>query len=145
MGHKNQAPIVLNFQSADPRTGFLPLNNKTANIGSIPSGVASGTMTGAAVLYSQILDVSRMDSLGLELDWTGTPTGTLALLASVSGASWADVTALFTTPAITNPAGGASTTLGGYKQYEYKYFLMKYTNASGAGSLTGYLQVKDLN
>lgn len=101
-------------------------------------------MTGTAVLFSQIIDVSRMDTLGLELDWTGTPTGTFNIFASVSGASWKDVTASFL-PTISNPAGSASDTLVGYKQYEYKYFLLEYTNASGVGVLTGYLQVKDLN
>jgi hypothetical protein len=102
-------------------------------------------MTGTAVRYSQILDVSRMDSLGLELDWTGTPVGAFVLYASVSGSSWYDVTALFLTPAIANPSGSNLGTLAGYKQYEYKYFLVKYTNASSTGTLSGYLQVKDLN
>jgi len=144
VGHKNQAPITLNWQSLDPRTGFLPLNNNSFGKGSPPSGVAAGSMAGTAILYSQVVDVSRMDTLGLELDWSGAPVGVLSILGSVSGANWFDVTANFA-PAISNPSGSNTGTFGGYKQYEYKYVLVRYTNASGAGSLTGYLQVKDLN
>lgn len=139
---KNQAPLSLNWQSTDPRTGFLPNHGQS---GSVPSGNASASMTGTAVRYSQIIDVAKMDSLGLELDWTGTAIGAFVVYASVSGASWYDITALFLTPVISNPSGSNSGTLGGYKQYEYKYFLVKYTNASSTGTLTGYLQVKDLN
>lgn len=142
MSGKNQVPVTLNWQTTDPRTGFLPTNTQS---GSVPSGSTSATMTATAVRYSQILDVSKMDSIGLELDWTSTPVGTFVLYGSVSGASFYDVTALFLTPAIANPSGSNSGTLAGYKQYEYKYLMVKYTNTSSSGVLTGYVQLKDLN
>lgn len=138
---KNQVPITLNWQSADPRTGFLPTHNPG---GSTPSGNASGSMTGTAVLYSQILDVAKMDSLGLELDWTSTPIGVFQILGSVSGASFYSVASLFS-PTLAQPSGSNSGYLGEAQQYGYRYFMVIYTNTSSSGTLTGYVQVKDLN
>lgn len=139
MSGKNQYPCILNWQSTDPRTGFLP---SPSSGNSVPSGVAGGTMTGTATIYSQIIDVSRMDNIGIEYTYTGTPTGTLTVLVSNSGAhfySWSP------SPALSQPAGSAGGGASGLNQLPFKYLLVQYVNASGTGVLTATLQLKDLN
>lgn len=142
MSGKNQFPIAFNWQSTNPATGFLPLNNNTQGQGSAASGTLNGSMSGTNTIYSQILDVSRMDNQGLEVTWTGTPTGTFQVMVSNSGINFY---ALTFNPALGQPSGSA----GGYavdlNQLPFKYVMLQYTNSSGSGSLTVYGQQKDLN
>lgn len=139
MSGKNQFPIVFNWQSTSPITGFLPTPYQT---GSIPSGTINGVMTGTSTIYSQILDVSKMDNIGLEVTWTSTPVGTFSVLVSNSGINFY---ALTFDPVLSQPAG----TAGGYSvdinQLPFKYMLLKYVNSSSSGVLTVYGQNKDLN
>lgn len=112
------------------------------NKGSVPSGVIGGTMSGTNTIYSQIIDSSRMDNIGAEVTWTGTPVGTISVLVSNSGINFY---ALTFNPALAQPTGSA----GGYaidiNQLPFKYILFQYTNSSGSGTLTIYLQFRDLN
>lgn len=139
MSGKNQYPAVLNWQSANPATGFLPTHNPS---GSAPSGNASGAMASTNTIYSQIIDVAKMDNAGIEVTWTGTPTGTIQVMVSNSGLNFY---ALTFNPALAQPAGSA----GGYainlNQLPFKYVMIQYTNVSGSGSLSMYSQFKDLN
>ena len=159
MSGKNQAPIVLgpnaitasglpvnspgmSWQSVNPVTGFLPLNINSQSQGSPPSGLLNGVMSGTNTIYTQIVDVSRMDNAGLEVTWTGSPVGTFQVMVSNSGINFY---ALTFNPALAQPAGSA----GGYavdlNQLPFKYFMLQYTNTSGSGVLNVYAQVKDLN
>jgi hypothetical protein len=142
MGHKNNFATILNWQATSPITGFLPLNNNTAGKGSVPSGTSAGVMTGTNTIYSNILDCSRMDNIGFEINWTGTPTGTISILASNSGINFY---ALTFSPGLIQPAGSASGYLVNINQFSYRYIMAKYINASGVGALTIYPQFKDLN
>lgn len=139
MSGKNQYPTTFNWQSANPATGFLPTHPPG---GSVPSGTVNGVMTSTNIIYSQIIDVSKMDNQGLEVTWTGTPTGTFEVMVSNSGVNFY---ALTFTPALTQPAASG----GGYaidlNQLPFKYVMLRYTNASGNGVLTVYGQNKDLN
>lgn len=139
MGHKNQFPVTFNWQSANPATGFLPL--KANQSGSIPSGTINGVMASTNVIYSQIIDISRMDDIGLEVTWTGTPTGTFEVDVSDSGVNFY---ALTFNPVLNQPAGSASGYFVNLTQLAAKYILLKYTNASGSGTLTVYGQMKDI-
>lgn len=154
MSGKNQYPVVLgpnsttpqapglSWQSTNPATGFLPLNAYSGTQGSLPSGTLAGAMASTNTIYTQILDISRMDNCGLEVTWTGTPTGTITVNVSNSGINFY---ALTFSPVLTQPAGAA----GGYaidlNQLPFKYMMLKYVNSSGSGSLTVYAQMKDLN
>lgn len=142
MSGKNQFPVTLSWQSTSPITGFLPTNSNTTNIGSIPSGVINGAMASTNTIYSQIIDTSRMDNIGLEVTFTGTGTGTITVQASNSGKVFYPLTF---NPALAQPAGSS----GGYtidiNQYPYKYMMVKYVNSSGTGVLNVYAQMKDLN
>ncbi len=99
-------------------------------------------MASTNTIYSQIVDISKMDNQGLEVTYTGTPTGTISVMVSNSGINFY---ALTFNPVLTQPAGGA----GGYainlNQLPFKYMMIQYVNASGAGTLTVYGQQKDLN
>jgi hypothetical protein len=143
MSGKNQFPVEFNWQSTNPSpAGILPPNNDTANKGSIPSGVLNGAMTGTSTIYSQILDISRMDNMGLEVAWTGTPAGVFQVMVSNSGINFF---ALTFNPVLAQPSGSA----GGYavdlNQLPFKYIMLQYTNATGTGVLNVYGQEKDLN
>lgn len=140
MSGKNQFPPVFNWQSANPITSFLPLPaNQT---GSIPSGVLAGTMASTNTIYSNILDLSKMDNVGIEVTWTGSPNGTLLVMGSNSGKYFYSLTF---SPPLTQPSGSASGYLLNLNQYPFKYILFQYTNSSGTGSLFVYGQAKDLN
>jgi hypothetical protein len=139
MSGKNQSLITFNWQSTNPVTGFLPPPVIYGG-GSAPSGVSSGTMSSTNTIYSQILEKSRMDNIGIELAWTGTPTGTISVLVSVSGINFPALTF-----PINQPAGSAGTTALSLNQLPFKYFMLQYTNASGSGLLMAYGQQQDLN
>lgn len=142
MGHKNQFPSQLNWQSTSPVVGFLPTNSYTSNMGSVPSGNANGPMTGTSTIYSQIVDMSRMDNVGAEINFSGTASGTISVLGSNSGANFY---ALTFSPPLGQPTGSSGGYLIDLNQFPFKYFLLQYTNSSGSGTLTAYIQSKDLN
>jgi len=140
MGSKNQNPPVFNWQATDPATGFLPL--KANQSGSTPSGTVGGAMASTNTIYSQIIEISRVDNIGLEVSWTGTPTGVFSVGVSNSGINFFDLTF---SPALSQPAGSASGYAVNLNQLPFKYMRLKYVNTSGTGTLTVYGQVKDLN
>jgi hypothetical protein len=140
MGHKNQWPVVLNWQATNPQLTLLP---QPANMtGTVPSGNASGTMSGTNTIYSQIMEISRADNCGLELSWTGSPTGVLSIMVSNSGVNFY---ALTFNPALIQPAAGAGGVAVNLNQLPFKFLMVQYTNTSGTGVLTCTAQFKDLN
>jgi hypothetical protein len=139
LSHKNQFPHTFNWQSTNPQTGFIP--NPYPG-GSPQSGAVNGAMASTNTIYSNILDISKMDNVGAEVTWTGTPTGTLSVLVSNSGINWY---ALTFNPALAQPAGSASGYALNFNQLPFKYIMLQYANTSGTGVLTVYLQLKDLN
>lgn len=139
MSGKNQGLITLNWQSTSPIIGFLPTHPRG---GSNPSGTLSGSMASTNTIYSNIVDVSTMDNVGIEVTWTGTPTGTFSVTASISGVNFYPLTF---DPVLTQPSGSAGGYVVSLNQYPFRYFLLQYTNASGSGSLTTYGHQRDLN
>jgi len=156
---KNQSPITLgpnapsvsslpanspgmSWQSTNPATGFYPQNMTVQQQGSAPSGLLNGAMASTNTIYTQIVDVSRIDNCGLEVTWTGTPVGVFQVMVSNSGINFY---ALTFNPALSQPAGSASGFAINLNQLPFKYFMLQYTNTSGTGVLTAYAQVKDLN
>lgn len=141
MSGKNQYPVTFNWSSTSPITGFLPIQAALAN-GSTPSGTVGGVMSSTNTIYSQIICTQNMDNGGLEVTWTGTPTGTFSVVVSNSGLTFY---ALTFNPTLAQPAGSG----GGYavdlNQLPFRYLMLQYVNASGSGLLTVYGQFKDLN
>ncbi len=140
MAQKNQFPNTYQWQSTNPVTTFLPVPSNQS--GSVPSGVINGVMSGTSTIYSQIVEKSRMDNIGLEVTWTGTPTGTFQVMVSNSGKSFY---ALTFNPALGQPAGSAGGYVVDLNQVPFKYIMLQYTNTSGSGILTVYGQNCDLN
>ena len=140
MSGKNQFSTKLNWQSTNPVPTFLP---QVHSSGSAPSGVDVGVMSGTNTIYSQIIDLSRMDMVGLEVNWAGNPRGVLSIMGSVSGANFYAFTGFSAT--LAQPAGIAGGELIGLLWYPFRYLMLQYTNASGAGALTVYCQMKDWN
>lgn len=101
-------------------------------------------MSATNTIYSNIVDVSKMDNIGLVVSWTGTPTGSITYYASNSGAS-GEFSALTFGSAPGNPSGTTGIYNLNFQQFPYKYLYVKYINASGSGLLTITAQNKDLN
>lgn len=142
MGNKNQFPPVINWQSTTPVTGLLPVNTNNYGGGTKPSGTIAGTMSGTNTIYTNVLEVSRFDNHGLEVTWTGTPTGTITVLCSNSGINFYPLTF---NPALTQPAGSAGGYLINLNQVPFKYLMLQYVNSTGSGTLSVYGQLKDVN
>lgn len=139
MSGKKQNPNTFNWQSANPATGFIPTHSPG---GSSPSGTVAGTMASTNVIYTNIVSIAQIDNVGLEVTWTGTPTGTFEVFVSNSGINFY---ALTFDPVLGQPAGSASGYAVNLNQLPFTYIYLKYTNASGSGTITVYAQSKDLN
>lgn len=83
-----------------------------------------------------------MDNIGLEVTWSGTPTGTISVMVSNSGINFYTLTF---NPILAQPAGSASGYAIDLNQLPFKYMLIEYVNSSGSGTLNIYGQSKDLN
>jgi hypothetical protein len=99
-------------------------------------------MASTNAIVSQPINMEDIDNVGLETDWTGTPTGTFSLEASNQydpetnpNATFKAVT-LASAPA--NPAGSASGWLLDLNQIPFRWVRLRYTNASGTGTLQSY-------
>lgn len=137
MSSKNQLPVTFNWQTTNPTIGFLPLSANRS--GSIPSGVINGVMSGTNTIYSQIINISTKDNVGLEVTWTGTPTGTFSVMGSNSGINFY---ALTFNPTLAQPAGSAGGYIVNINQFPWVYIMLQYVNSSGSGILTSYGQIK---
>lgn len=145
MSGKNQFKSVFNWQSTNPLTGFLPTNNQYSG-GSMPSGSQTGAMASTNVIYTNIIELSRLDNAGIEMDFNTTggnnASGTLEVWCSVSGKY---AFSLSFSPALSQPAGSLLTYGINLNQVPYTYVFLKYTNSSGSGVISAYAQYKDLN
>lgn len=100
----------------------------------------SKTSVGVHVLFS--------DNIGIQVIWTGTPTGTFGMEVSntatvgadgtVSGGTWSTYT-LTSPPA---PSGSSSSGIIPINQLPYAFMRLTYTAVSGAGNLTAVLTAK---
>lgn len=139
MSGKNQFPNVFNWQSNDPSANFQPTPYQP---GSLPSGNPNGAMAATNTIYSQIVDVSKMDNIGLQVDWSATAVGVFSVMGSNNGTKFHALTFI---PVLAQPAGVAGGMIIDLNQFPWKYVMLQYVNASGAGILTASGQNKDLN
>ncbi len=142
---KSQFSATLNWQSVNPATAFLPWPGPGSTVAgnSQPlSGVTAGVMASTSTIYSNIIGLRQSDVSGIEVAWTGTPTGVLSVLVSNSGINWP---ALTFDPVLTQPAGSASSIFIQLSPIGAALFYLKYVNASGSGTISAYLQCKAFN
>lgn len=146
MGKAQFGPITLNWQSTNPASSFLPWPGPGSTVAgnSKPlSGVTAGVASSTNTIYSNIIGLQQMDVTGIEVAWTGTPTGTISVLVSNSGINWPALSGF--NPAITQPAGSAGTTFIQLSPIGCSLFYLQYTNALGIGTISAYLQNKAFN
>jgi hypothetical protein len=141
---KAQFPSSFNWQTTSPTIGFLPAPGPNQDVaGNSPkSGVLAGAFTGVQTLYTNILGIQQMDNEGIEMTWTGTPTGTLSVMCSNSGVNFY---ALTFNPVLTQPSGAALGYLIQMAPVSFRYVFLQYVNASGSGTITAYSQCKANN
>lgn len=108
--------------------------------------VSAGDMSGN--LTSNVVDIEFLDNIGIQLNFTGTPTGTFGVQISMDynpqtgSGFWIDLT-LPTTPAAV-AAGAANQIYIDLIQLTAPYIRCKYTATSGAGSLDAYINGKEI-
>lgn len=95
--------------------------------------------------YSGVFGGSDFFVWGLHFQWTGTPTGTFTLWKSnkpnpslADDADWVQDTSI----TLTNPAGAASKAGNEVGNCGFKFYRIKYVNASGSGNLWLYVHAK---
>lgn len=142
MGVKRRNSWEFNWSSTNPAP-YVPNSAGQNVIGTTPTQHPSaGVMSGTNTIYSNIQDISNTDNQGLELSWTGTPTGTLQVLVSESGVNFYPLTF---SPSLGQPAGSSGGYVIDLNQVPWRYLMLQYVNASGSGSLTAWLGSKDIN
>lgn len=104
--------------------------------------IVSGVMTGTTTITSTPTFVGNVDNGGIEISWTGTPTGTITIQCSISNVTYYSLTF---TPALTQPAGAAGGYLIDLNQIPFPWVQISYTNATGTGVLNAWTFYKDLN
>lgn len=114
-------------------------------------------MTGTSTIISSAQPLANFDNVGIEITWTGTPTGTLSILGSVSAIAQFNIGsilkkvsainyyALTFNPALAQPTGSAGGYLIDLSQFPFPFMKVQYVNATGSGVLNAYLFGKDLN
>lgn len=106
--------------------------------------VTGATMTSTNTVYSDVWTGLAADGYGLTLFWTGTPTGTFTLwMTDKPNPSLADDSDWIqdTTFSPTNPAGAAGKFRDDTNTAKSWRKRVKYVNASGTGTLTGFVSV----
>lgn len=91
---------------------------------------------------SPVFNASNLDNVGLQVEFTGSMSGTLTVNCSIDNVNY---TALTFSPSLTQPSGGNLTYLVNLNQLPFPYLQVSYTNSSGSGTLEVWLSAKDLN
>src|ERR1700683_3188987 len=124
---KAQFPSSFNWQTTSPVIGFLPAPGPNQDVaGNSPkSGTLAGTMSGTNTIYTNILGLRQSDNQGIEITWTGNPTGTLQIMVSNSGINFY---ALTYSPPLGQPAGSGSGYVIANIGIPFQYCFLQYTN-----------------
>ena len=135
MGDTRQNSFQLNWSATLNANPFNPA--QSVNL----SGTNTGTMTGTSTIFSNVQTITQQHNIGLEVTYSGTPTGTISVLVSESGNNFYPLTF---SPALTQPAGSASGFVIELNQLPFRYYAVKYVNSAGTGVLTIWVGQKDL-
>jgi len=102
------------------------------------SVAVSGTNT-----YTSISShIGQMHNLAFQVIFTGTMSGTLQILFSNDNVNFTPWTF---SPALTQPTGSALSYLVNMSLMAFPYVQVKYTNASGSGTMSVSMTSKDLS
>ena len=98
------------------------------------------SMTGTTTITGTAVNVQFLDNIGIQLKWTGTPSGTFLIEGSNDNTTYR---ALDFGSAI-EATGSASDHLISVNQFPFPWIRVKYTNSSSTGSLTATISGKEL-
>jgi hypothetical protein len=88
---------------------------------------------------SPVISVPFVDNIGIELTWPMTATGTIAVNASIDGATFQPLPGL--TP--TSPSGSNTGTLINLNQFPFPYLQISFTKSgSSTGLINGWISGK---
>lgn len=104
--------------------------------------INGGVMTGTATVTSATVNVWNLDNIAIQVGWTGTPTGTIAINCSIDNINFDSLTF---DPALAQPSGSADNYLISLNQLPYPYLQVQYVNASSTGVLNVWIFGKDVN
>lgn len=104
--------------------------------------MASTAVSGTTTFTSSPVNVRNTDNVGIQLKWTGTPTGTWTILHSPDNVDYDSITL---SPVITQPAGTAGTWSVILQLEAYSWVKVQYVNASSTGHISIKVTAKDLN
>lgn len=128
------------------RRSYSNVNELNQDVFGGESGVAGAMASTNVITSAPVLASGANTSLSFQNIWTGTPTGTFSYEGSndvdpINNAvvGWSAVTP---DVAAVNPAGAAGGTVAVFKVPYYRWYREKYTNASGAGTLTAIAEGK---
>lgn len=108
----------------------------------------ANNMTGVVALTSQVIDMRTMSQSSVQLQWTGTPTGTFSVQSSLdysaspqgnilNAGTWTDIGI-----SVTSPSGSAGGAIVDMSLTGLPYLRMVYTNVSGTGTLQALIFAK---
>lgn len=135
MSLKNIIPIYQNFSPA----------------------LGNNIMTGTNIVLSPPTDILRKDNVSYQLTWTGNPVGSFAVQGSIdynpglpqsgghfNAGTWTTVPVVDQNGAPPTASGSAGQILMDLTEFSFPWIRIQYTNASGAGVLTGYISGKSV-
>lgn len=89
-------------------------------------------VSGANVYDTGAIKAIDFETFTFQAEWTGTPTGVLAILGSLDGVNFRD----FGATVSVQPAGSSGGVVSPLYGHGMKWLKMTYTNASGSGAMT---------
>lgn len=123
---------------------------------------AAASMTGTATVNSPVSNILRRDTVAIQVQWSGSPTGTFQAFVSIDYKPALTQTEGFGAPnngtwtpvPLTNPLTGvtsltAPTSLGSpimlnLNQLGQPWIYVAYVNSAGSGTLDGFMSAKSL-
>ncbi len=103
---------------------------------------SSQAVTGTNTYTSSPTNINQQHNIGIQVNFTGTMSGTFSVICSNDGVNYTDLTF---NPAITQPSGSNLGYLISCQQVPFYYLAVQYVNSSGSGTLTSILTSKDLS
>jgi hypothetical protein len=109
----------------------------------VVSSVDTNGDMSVASITSNAIRLANKEDFSVRLAWTSTPTGTISVEVSndwdpvLSTGNWETLDSTFYSPALTHPAGSASSQMIMLRGIVAEYARVKYTRTGSSGTLTG--------
>lgn len=111
----------------------------------------AASMTGTSTVTSLVTNIQFLDNMAVQLQWTGTPTGTFYVQGSLdysdgtngklaNAGTWTNIML----PQTPLASGSAGQILIDMALLSFPWIRVQYTNTSGTGSLDAYICGKEI-